>query len=260
MTETADHIEEVEDYAERGGETPFTGEDVPGEEGALVIPIPSANYPAGKTATAQDADLTAGNIKDGVTLFGVVGNHAPLDGDDVAGVEGALAIPIPSANYPAGKTATAQDADLTAGNIKDGVTLFGVVGNHAPLDGDDVDGVEGALAITIPEANYPAGKTATAQDADLTAGNIKDGVTLFGVVGNHAPLDGGDVAGVEGALAITIPEANYPAGKTATAQDADLTAGNIKDGVTIFGVVGTMEPGGHVITNELDTEVSHAIT
>jgi len=132
MTETADHIEEVEDYAERGGETPFTGEDVPGEEGALVIPIPSANYPAGKTATAQDADLTAGNIKDGVTLFGVVGNHAPLDGDDVDGVEGALAITIPEANYPAGKTATAQDADLTAGNIKDGVTIFGVVGTMEP--------------------------------------------------------------------------------------------------------------------------------
>ena len=205
MTETADYIEETEDYAVAGGETPFTGEDIAGEDGALVIPILSARYPEGKNATASDADLVAGNIKSGVTLFGVVGDHAPLDGDDV-------------------------------------------------------DGVEGALAITIPEANYPAGKTATAQDADLTAGNIKDGVTLFGVVGNHAPLDGGDVAGVEGALAITIPEANYPAGKTATAQDADLTAGNIKDGVTIFGVVGTMEPGGHVITNELDTEVSHAIT
>ncbi len=73
MTESADYNAESEDYKVRGGETPITGEDVTGEEGALVISIPAANYPAGKTATAQDADLTAGNIKDGVNIFGVTG-------------------------------------------------------------------------------------------------------------------------------------------------------------------------------------------
>ena len=128
MSETADYIEESEDYAIRGGETPYTGEDVIGEEGELVISIPSARYPAGKTATAKDADLTAGNIKNGVDVFGVEGTHAPLTGDDITGEEGELVITIPAENYPAGKTATAKDADLTAGNIAAGVVIFGVTG------------------------------------------------------------------------------------------------------------------------------------
>jgi len=134
MSETTDYIEESEDYAERGGETPLTGEDVIGGEGELVLAIPAANYPAGKTATAKDADLTAGNIKSGVDIFGKLGTHAPLVGDDVEGAEGALEIAIPAANYPAGKTATAKDADLTAANIKSGVEIFGVEGTLVAVD------------------------------------------------------------------------------------------------------------------------------
>ena len=73
MSEHVDYIEESEDYKTRGGETATTGENIVGNDGELEMDIPEANYPAGKTATAQDADLTAGNIKDGVTLFGVEG-------------------------------------------------------------------------------------------------------------------------------------------------------------------------------------------
>ena len=129
MTETEDYAGETEGYAIPAGETPFTGEDITGEEGALVMSIPAANYPAGKTATAKDADLTAGNIKSGVDIFGVEGSHAPLTGNNITGAEGALVISIPAANYPAGKTATARDADLTAGNIKKDVTIFEVTGS-----------------------------------------------------------------------------------------------------------------------------------
>ena len=128
MSETVDYIEESEDYAERGGETPVTGDDVLGEDGALVIAIPEANYPAGKKTTARDAALTAGNIKNGVNIFGVEGVHAPLNGTNITGNEGQPVISIPAANYPSGKTATAQDADLTAGNVKSGVVIFGITG------------------------------------------------------------------------------------------------------------------------------------
>jgi len=76
MSETADYIEETEDYTVRGGEVPEDGDDIAGEEGELVIEIIQANYPAGKTATAQDADLTAANVKSGVTIFGVLGTLA----------------------------------------------------------------------------------------------------------------------------------------------------------------------------------------
>jgi len=69
MSETADYIEETEDYTVRGGEVPEDGDDIAGEEGELVIEIIQANYPAGKTATAQDADLTAANVKSGSQYF-----------------------------------------------------------------------------------------------------------------------------------------------------------------------------------------------
>jgi len=150
MTETADYYSEGEDYAKRPGETPFTGEDIVGDEGELVISIPEARYPAGKTATAQDADLAAANIKSGVDIFGVEGTHAPLTGDDITGEEGALVISIPEANYPAGKTATTQDADLSAGNIKSGVNIFGIEGTLAGETNKlpDVITVELSHAIT----------------------------------------------------------------------------------------------------------------
>jgi len=75
MSEHADYNAESEDYKIRGGETPFTGDNITGEEGALVIAIPSARYPEGKTATAKDADLTPGNVKKDIDIFGTVGTY-----------------------------------------------------------------------------------------------------------------------------------------------------------------------------------------
>jgi len=149
MTETEDYAGETDDYAIPAGETPFTGEDITGEEGALVMDIPSARYPEGKTATAKDADLTAGNIKSGVDIFGVEGSHAPLTGNNITGAEGALEIAIPAANYPAGKTATAKDADLAAGNIKSGVTVFGVEGTLSAWGNFLTDTIETELSHAI---------------------------------------------------------------------------------------------------------------
>lgn len=131
MSDTEDYNAESEDYAIRGGETPITGDDVTGEEGEISVTIPEARYPAGKKTTAKDADLVAGNIKSGVTIFDKLGIHAPLTGTNITGAEGQKVISIPAANYPAGKTATAQDADLLAENIKDGVTIFGKLGTLA---------------------------------------------------------------------------------------------------------------------------------
>ena len=55
---------------------------------------------------------------------------------------------------------------------------------------------------------------------------------------------GGDVLGVEGELDIVIPEARYAGYHLATAWDSNLLEENIVDGVTIFGVTGSMTPGG----------------
>lgn len=47
-----------------------------GADGLTVIPIPAGRYAAGKTCTAVDTNLTAANIKAGVSIFGVNGSFA----------------------------------------------------------------------------------------------------------------------------------------------------------------------------------------
>ena len=55
---------------------------------------------------------------------------------------------------------------------------------------------------------------------------------------------GDDILGVNGVLAIDIPAARYPAGKIAMARDTDLIAENIKSGINIFGIDGSLAAGG----------------
>jgi len=73
MAESEDYNAENEDYKRRGGETEITGDDVTGEEGSITVTIPAVRYPEGKKTTAKDSDLTAGNIKKDVIIFGVTG-------------------------------------------------------------------------------------------------------------------------------------------------------------------------------------------
>lgn len=142
MTETEDYKSkgygpETQDY-----QTLTPGDNIIGDDGVLVIPIPAANYPSGKTATARDSALIAANIKDGVTIFSTPGSYegeAPTEGqcellfpgNDVHGADGDLSFLIPEACYDGTKNATASDANLIADNIKDNVYIFGVQGSLA---------------------------------------------------------------------------------------------------------------------------------
>jgi len=200
MTEHADYRNEAEDYAARCPEEPATGDDITGAEGALVISIPAAKYPAGKTATAKDADLSAGNIKDGVDIFGIEGTHAPLTGNDITGEEGSPVIAIPAANYPAGKTATAQDADLTPGNIKKDVVLFGVTGT-----------LEGANIYT--GTFYPLSVN---DDGTISSGALVKGTLWLSM--------GKDTGGNPRHFYVRFPYVPIPTGATITGAYAKLTS------------------------------------
>ncbi|GAG44984.1 unnamed protein product, partial [marine sediment metagenome] len=126
-----------------------------GTDGNLVVDIPNGLYSGGdKTATAQDGELAAGNIKDGVNIFGTEGTF-PSDGD-------ALAAEVKTGKFfytdsstritgtgtktlsPANDTVTAGfyeettlsgvDSDLATGNIRQGVDIFGISGNPNVAD------------------------------------------------------------------------------------------------------------------------------
>lgn len=107
-------------------------------------------------------------------------------------------------------------------------------------------------------------------DANLVAGNIKQGATILGVAGSFtsdANAVAGDIlsgksgyvngAKVNGSITSkaaqtytpttadqTIASGQYLSGAQTIAGDANLVAGNIKKDTTIFGVTGTYEGGG----------------
>jgi hypothetical protein len=218
--------------------TATAGADVNGADGSLQITIPDGFY-SSNTATANDSDLTTANIKNGVDIFGVTGSVVEATGDAIA------------AEVLTGKTFS------NAGNA-------GVSGSMP--NNNAVTITPSTTAQTIA-AGYHNGSGTVEGDADLTAANIKNGVDIFGVTGSVVEATGNataaDVltgktfsndsgAGVSGSMpnnnAVTITPstteqtiaAGYHNGSGTVEGDADLTAANIKNGVDIFGVTGSV--------------------
>lgn len=164
----------------------------------------------------------------------------------------------------------AGSADVLAGKTFWGLAsgAWGVQTGTATA-GSDVTGTNGQLVMTIPNGLYAGSKTATASDTALTAANIKFGVDIFGVTGTAVVATGDAVAGEvlagktfsnasgaqTGALptqtlnaaSVAVP-AGYYAATTLDGVDSDLAGGNIKSGVSIFGVAGTYTGSGGTIS------------
>ena len=201
----------------------------------------AAGYYNAFDLSAVDTDLASGNIRSTVSIYGVAGNSNVVNtssGDAAAG------------DILQGKKAWVDGSEVT-GNV---------------AAGNNVNGPDGSKTFNIPDGLY-SGKTATANDSDLVAGNIKQGANIFGVTGSVIQATGnaaaGDVltgktfsnasaAGVNGTMsnhgAVTIVPTTtnqtiaegYHNGSGKVEGDADLVAGNIKCGVTIFGVTGSI--------------------
>ena len=81
------------------------------------------------------------------------------------------------------------------------------------------------------------------------ASQVVSGTTYWGLQSGTWGLQtgtatvGGNVTGGDGQLTFAIPDGFYTGSKTATAQDADLVAGNIVSGTNLFGVDGTLTGG-----------------
>ena len=299
--------------------TVTVGGNVTGSNGVLSVPLPDGLYTGGKSATATDANLVNGNIRSGVTIFGVAGNpnvvntssgtavasdlmagkKAWVAGTEVNGTLAAQTLSPTSTVVPAGVYAATNlatvDPDLATTNIRAGVSIFGLAGNTNVVNtstgtavaADLMSGkkawvagteVTGSLATqtlnptstTVPAGFYAATSLATV-DPDLAMANIRAGVNVFGVVGKTEVVDtteaanpalatqilvgkkafvngaavvgtvpvGANVTGANGVLSITLPDGLYFGGKTATAGDANLVGGNIKNGTSIFGIAGS---------------------
>lgn len=212
-----------------------SGTDVSGANGQLSFVIPPGLYDGSRSAIASDTNLLASNIVSGVSIFGVTGNATGAFG---ACTDNAL---------NAGQCTTAASRYVTS------------------TAGANVSGANGLLTTTIPQGFYDGTQSASMSDANLVAGNIASGVTIFGVTGTAAggafaactdnalnagqcstaanryvaSAVGANVNGANGSSSATIPQGFYDGTQSCSMADANLLAANIASGVTIFGVTGT---------------------
>lgn len=172
---------------------------------------------------------------------------------------------------------SAIDANIAAGNIKDGVSILGVTGNYS---GSAINNQNKTVSPTTSQqsisadAGYTGLGTVTVNavtyeiDSNIVPGNILAGVEILGVTGTDAGYDAGYSAGYEqgqsecpepdlttlnvtpttSAQTLTPSEGDgwneVDVAAVTSAIDANITAGNIKNGVTILGVQGTYSGSG----------------
>ena len=240
------------DGAEVTGSVP-AGANISGANGSKTFTITDGIYSGNKTATANDADLIAANIATGVNIFGVAGSAVVSTGDAVAanvlatktfsktgsaGLTGTMVNVgtqniTPSntthaitAGYHDGTGVVATDANLITGNIKSGATIFGVAGDANVVNTSTGDAVAGDMLT---------GKIAWVDGAEVT-GSVPAGA---------------NVSGADGSKTFTITDGLYSGNKTATANDADLIAANIKTGVNILGTAGTFTADANAVATEI---------
>ena len=111
-----------------------------------------------------DSNLTASNIKSGVSIFGVSGSYtASSSGTDTS-------------------DATATASDILSGKTAyvKGNKITGTITNQAAQTI-----TPGTSDKTIASGKYLSGTQTIKGDANLVASNIKSGVSIFGVAGSY---------------------------------------------------------------------------
>ena len=217
-----------------------------------------------------DADLTAANVRQGTTLLHVTGDlrlpaqgvvHSPV-GFGHQGTEFTGTATVHTNCTAAGQqgclaTATYQTMDLSNNNAGGATDL------------NDPDFGTRIASSSLFEYWDENGVRHTANgDADLVAGNIKNGVTILGVGGDYPssthPLPG---AGTHTGLDPTTFESQLTSAASfeywqadgthrSGAGDADIIAAKIKSGVDIFSTTGTFTGPPPVVTTISGTVAS----
>lgn len=238
--------------------------------------LPDSGKVLSKVTLLGDEDLIAENVKKDVEIFGVVGTY-----DNRLPEQLKTAIPtaagvevLPDEGKTLSRVNIPAEPNMVPGNIKDGVNIFGVVGEYetpteeksvnpgetaqeitpssgkhiskvtvagAPLENKEITPDGSVIEVTPSSDKYGLRKVTVAGDANLVVENIKAGESIYGVTGTYeTPTEEKSVTPGMQEQEIT-PAAGKHLSKVTVAGDADLVAGNIKKDVNIFGVVGTME-------------------
>lgn len=152
--------------------------------------IASGQYLNGTQTIKGDSNLTAGNIRNGVRIFNVTGSYAgSSSGGSSHKLQAKTATPSestqtisPDSGYDGLSSVTVNAVSRTY--VGSGVTKKAAA-TYTPKTSDQ----------SIAASQYLSGAQTIKGDANLVAGNIKSGVSIFGVTGTYA---GGGSSGGSG--------------------------------------------------------------
>lgn len=167
-----------------------------------------------------DADLVSGNIKNGVTIFGVTGTYSG----------GGASLVSTSVSYTPSQTAISDTLTPPTGYDgfdQVGVSVAAIPSASTPVLNFGGINASGDLTVDVDIANGGYIAAGTHQLTETTAVTSKSATT-------YTP----------GTTDQTIAAGQWLYGNQTILGDADLVAGNIKKDVSIFGVTGTYEGGG----------------
>ena len=143
--------------------------------------IASGQYLNGTQTIKGDSNLTAGNIRSGVKIFNVTGSYAgSSSGGSSPRLQTKTATPSestqtisPDSGYDGLSSVTVNAVSRTY--VGSGVTKKAAA-TYTPKTSDQ----------SIAASQYLSGAQTIKGDANLVAGNIKSGVSIFGVTGTYA--------------------------------------------------------------------------
>lgn len=173
----------------------------------------------------SDVDVTAAKMLDGTVACGqsgkVIGTISKKASATIT--PGTADQTISSGQYLSGAQTIKGDENLVAENIKSGVSIFGVTGT-LETGGTGTDTSD----ATASASDILSGKTAYVKGTKVTGTISKKAAATI----------------TPGTADQTIASGQYLSGTQTIEGDANLIADNIKKGVSIFGVTGTLESGG----------------
>lgn len=162
---------------------------------------------------------------------------------------------IASGQYLNGTQTIKGDSNLTAGNIRNGVKIFNVTGSYAgsssggsshKLQAKTATPSESTQTIS-PDSGYDGLSSVTVNAVSRTY--VGSGVTKKAAA-TYTPKTSDQ----------SIAASQYLSGAQTIKGDANLVAGNIKSGVSIFGVTGTYTGGGSSSGSGNNNVEAYAIT
>ena len=210
-----------------------------------------------RISAAERGKIIAENIKKDVTLLGVTGSYEGTDTSDATATSGdilASKTAYAGGVKITGSIPTKTSADLTAS----GDTVTAPAGYYASAASKAV----AAGSVSIPGDTISVTPSISVSSGGLVSAVVTDSKTVIpsvtpGYVSSASsvvmPVVGTSTSQlpVQAAQTITpttsdqtIASGKYLTGAQTIKGDANLAAENIKDGVTIFGVAGTLKSGG----------------